>query len=127
MRKVFLVLCLVLLMTGNAMAAEPLNDNQMDAVIAGDAGDALYGVATEAVFGNPHLGPAPTPPPNPEAPSLAYNESQPCEFCNGSPYCLSNCAAIAAAIAAAAAPPPPPPTPTQQFSSLLSTNGIGLR
>jgi len=125
MRIILLVLSLVPLMTGTAMAVQLLNDLQMDAVIAGDGfGDIIYGVATEAVFSNPYFGPAPTPAPNPEAPSLAYNESHPETLLSN---CLSNCAAVAAALAAAAAPPPPPPTPTQQFSSLLSSNSIGLR
>jgi hypothetical protein len=86
---------------------------QMDAVIAGDAGAAIYGVATEAVFGNPHLAPAPTAPPNPSPYTVyPYDPNSPCGECiNITPP----------------PPPPPPPTPTQQFSTLLSSNGIGLR
>jgi len=43
MRKILPVLAVVPLITGTAMAAQPLTDNQMDTVIAGIANLPLYG------------------------------------------------------------------------------------
>jgi len=144
MRKILLVLGVVPLITGTAMAVQPLNDAQMDGVTSG-ASDNAVSLPVVVVGGStpsplcavrscappPTPTPTPTPAPTPsEAPSTAYNESHPEDLLS---MCLSNCAALAAVLAgnpppAPPAPPPaPPPTPTQQFSSLLSSNGIGLR
>jgi hypothetical protein len=97
---------------GFALAAQsvPLNDTQMDAVIAGDAFDPFLLGASSTALNNlsARLNPTPTPTPTPGF--TAYNGCYPdCNFPPPPP------------------PPPPPPTPTQQFSSLLSSNGIGLR
>jgi len=102
------------LVTGVALAAQPvpLNDTQMDAVIAGDAFDPFLLGASSTALNNlgARLNPAPTPTPTP-APGFTDQPGGPCD-CNFPPP---------------PPPPPPPPTPTQQFSSLLSSNGIGLR
>jgi len=118
MRKFLLVLCLAPLMTGTAMAVQPLTENEMDAVIAGIANlPTLYGPGFADIGGGSNAlsnaqaasQPAPTP-----APYTAYNGCVPlpCNNVNLPPP---------------PPPPPPPPTPTQQFSILLSSNGIGLR
>ena len=76
MRKILPVFGAVLLMTGTAMAAQPLTDNQMDAVTAGASGpNSGGGPGTVVALGNfltfcPPGG-CPPPPPPPNAPPSA--------------------------------------------------------
>jgi len=132
MRKILLVLTAATIMAGTAVAGEPLTDHQMDGVTAG------FEVFSGPTPGEPQVlqalaptvtstaTPTPTPAPTP-APTSTVS-GPPCECNPGAAYDPPDPAALAPLVAAAqAAAPPPPPTPTQQFSTLLSTNGIGLR
>ena len=112
MRKILLALTAATIMASTAVGGEPLTDQQMDAVIAGAANfPPLYGPGIN-LGGSDALSNAQAAsqgPPTPTPGFTAYNGCYP--DCNFPPP----------------PPPPPPPTPTQQFSILLSTNGIGLR
>jgi len=118
MRSLLAALTGLPFVAGFALAAQPapLNDVQMDAVIAGIANlPTLYGPGINLGVGSDALSNAQAA--SQPAPMPVYTSSDPPDQ-----------AALAKIVAAAqAAAPPPPPTPTQQFSSLLSSNSIGLR
>ena len=102
---------------GFALAAQPvpLNDVQMDAAIAG------------ANASNAVLNPITVNDPNPITSSCSF--IRPCTVTSTAVYpapgVYNGC--VDCNFPPPPPPPPPPPTPTQQFSSLLSSNGIGLR
>jgi len=142
MRSLLAGLTALPFVAGFALAAQPvpLNDVQMDGVTAGFT--AMTQPDTQAsgkIVAS--VTPTPTPTPTPTSttnrtssvdgltiqggftsvfsPTPAPTPTPTPAFAWYNPPCDCNLTAPP--------PPPPPPTPTQQFSSLLSSNGIGLR
>ncbi|HUK11011.1 MAG TPA: hypothetical protein VLX09_24295 [Stellaceae bacterium] len=105
------VLGVVPLMSGVAMAAQPLTENQMDRVAAGFA---AYTQPCDCVE---VLTPTPTPTPTPT--STANEPVTPPPTAPFLTFCPPG-----------GCPPPPPPAnapPSAQFSYMLTINGISLQ